>query len=390
MSTLLGFAFPTENGAYDALPVLRDLQHHHQLGVEDAEIVVHAQDGASRVEEVTSLVSDGAWGGAFWGLLGGLIHRHRDVGIDHDFIREVEGKVQPGHSALFMHVREVDIDHVLSALRPYEPEVLQTSLSAEQEAQLRDALHSHRSAAVVAAPAAAENGATLHVSTPTEVLAPLEPGFRYLFDNSVDAVQNWRFVGGGGFAVVDGALEVQPGNDWGLLYYTAETFGDFALRMDVRLDRIDSDSGVFVRFRDPSKPVPDRVDPTIAYAYDKEQWVADTTGFEVQIDELARGSDDEREEHRTGAIYDVPVGSGVGEQQYEHKAVLTPSVWHQLEILVNDNTYQVNLDGTPTTAFTNADPLRGQPPRDDAASGYIGLQSFLGHVAFRSVRIKTT
>jgi uncharacterized membrane protein len=390
MSTLLGFAFPTENGAHEVLPVIKDLQHHHQLNVEDAEIVAHAQDGTPRVEEVTSLVTEGAWGGAFWGLLGGLIHRHRDVGIDHDFIREVEGKVLPGHSALFMHVREVDIDHVLAALEPYEPEVLQTSLSAEQEALLREALHGHRTAAVVDRPAAVENGATLLVSTSTEVLGPLEPGFRYLFDNSVDALQNWRFVGGGSFAVVDGALEAQPGNDWGLLYYAAETFGDFTLRLDVRLDRIESDSGVFVRFRDPSKPVPNRQDPTIAYAYDKEQWVADNTGFEVQIDELARGSNDEREEHRTGAIYDIPVGVGIGQQQYEHKAALTPSVWHQLEILVRDNSYQVNLDGTLTTAFTNTDPLRGQPPSDDPASGYIGLQSFLGHVAFRSVRIKTT
>ena len=120
------------------------------------------------------------------------------------------------------------------------------------------------------------------------------------------------------------------------------------------------------------------------------KWVADNTGFEVQIDELARGSDEEREEHRTGAIYDIPVGVGLGQQQYEHRAALSPGVWHQLEILVRDNTYQVTLDGTPTTAFTNTDPLRGQPARADTACGYIGAQSFLGHVAFRSVRIKTT
>jgi hypothetical protein len=289
-----------------------------------------------------------------------------------------------------MHVRDVNIDHVLPALEPYQPEVLQTSLSAEQEGRLRAALHGARSEAVVGAPAMAENGAAVPASTAPDGLAPLEPGFRYLFDNTANTLQNWRFVGGGGFAVVDGALEAQPGDDWGVLYYAAETFGDFALRLDVRLDRIDSDSGVFVRFRDPSKPVPNRLDPTIAYPYDKEQWVADNTGFEVQIDELARGSHEEREEHRTGAIYDIPVGPALDQQQYEHRAALTPGAWHQLEILVHHNTYQVNLDGTLTTAFINTDPLRGQPPTPDAASGYIGLQSFLGHVAFRSVRIKTT
>jgi hypothetical protein len=287
-----------------------------------------------------------------------------------------------------MHVRDVNIDHVLQALEPYHPEVLQTSLSAEQAARLREALDGAPSESVMAGASAVVDGGA--ASPAPDVLAPLEPGFKYLFDNTADTVQNWRFTGGGGFAIVDGALEAQPGDDWGLLYYTAETFGDFTLRLDVRLDRIDSDSGVFVRFRDPSKPVPDRLDSTIAYPYNKEQWVADNTGFEVQIDELARGSDEEREEHRTAAIYDIPVGPGLGQQQYEHRAALTPGVWHHLEILVNDNTYQVNLDGTRTTAFTNTDPLRGQPPTADAASGYLGLQSFLGHVAFRSVRIKTT
>jgi len=345
---------------------------------------VAGQDGQPRVQQATSLVAEGVWGGGFWGLVGGLTHRHKDLGIDDNFISDVQGKVQPGHSALFMHVRDTNLDHVLVALEPYEPELLQTSLSAEQEAQLHEALHG-------AVPAAAvENGAAVPASTVPEVLAPLEPGFRYLFDNTANTVHNWRFVGGGGFAVVDGALVAEPGDDWGLLYYSAETFDDFALRLDLRLDRIDSDSGVFVRFRDPSKPVSDRLDATVAYPYQKEQWVADNTGFEVQIDELARGSDEEREEHRTGAIYDIPVGAGLGEQQYEHRAALSPGVWHQLEILVRDNTYQVTLDGTPTTAFTNTDPLRGQPARADTACGYIGLQSFLGHVAFRSVRIKTT
>ena len=241
------------------------------------------------------------------------------------------------------------------------------------------------SALVEAGPAVPESTAIVA----TDGLAPLESGFRYLFDNTANTAEDWRFVGGGSFAVVDGALEAQPGEDFGVLYYAAETFGDFDLRLDFRLDQIDSDSGVFVRFRDPLKPVPDRGDPAIAHPYDRQQWVAVDTGFEVQIDELARGGDDERDEHRTGAIYDIPVGPGPGQQQYERGSALTPGTWHQLEIVVRDDTYQVNLDGTPTTSFTNTDPFRGQPARPEASSGYIGLQAFLGRVAFRSVRIRT-
>jgi hypothetical protein len=230
-------------------------------------------------------------------------------------------------------------------------------------------------------PAAAESAA--------EGPAPDEAGFRYLFDNTPNTVEDWRFVGGGSFAIVDGALETQPGEDWGVLYYATETFGDFDLRLDFRLDQVDSDSGVFVRFRDPLQPVPDHVDSSVAHPYDKQQWVAVNTGFEVQIDELARGADEERDEHRTGAIYDIPIGAGPGQQQYQRAEALTPDTWHHLEIAVQDNTYRVSLDGSPTSAFTNTDPYRGLPSSPHTSSGYIGLQAYLGRVAFRSVRIAT-
>jgi hypothetical protein len=225
-------------------------------------------------------------------------------------------------------------------------------------------------------------------------LPSLETGFRYLFDNTASTFKDWRFVGGGSFAFVDGTLEAQPGEDFGVFYYAAETFGDFDLRLEFRLDQIDSDSGVFVRFREPLQPIPDRFDPALAQPYDKPQWVAVHTGFEVQIDELARGGEAERDEHRTGAIYEIPIGPEPGQQRYlrERGSALTPGTWHQLEIGVRDNTYEVSLDGTPTTSFTNTDPSRGQPASaasPAAPSGYVGLQSFLGRVAFRSVQIRT-
>jgi hypothetical protein len=87
--------------------------------------------------------------------------------------------------------------------------------------------------------------------------------------------------------------------------------------------------------------------------------------------------------------YDIPIGAGPGQQQYQREAALTPDTWHQLEIAARDNTYRVNLDGSPTSAFTNADPYRGLPSSPQTSSGYIGLQAYLGRVAFRSVRIRT-
>jgi uncharacterized membrane protein len=412
MSTLVVLAFPTESGAQDVLNVINDLQRQHLITLDDAATVVRDQDGKPRVKQATSLVGEGASDGVFGGmhffgflsfmpLLGmavgavadALHGKSTDVGIDERFIRDVRQKIKPGESGLFLLVREVQLDRVLPALELYHPEVLQTSLSPEQEARLREALRSAPSEAVVTASAVVEAGAPepqpAENVAPIEERAALEPGFKYLFDNTQDTFAKWRFVGGGSFALVDGALEVRPGDDFGVLYYAAETFGDCDLRLDFRLDRIDSDSGVFVRFRDPLGPVPDRDDPAIVHEYERPQWVAVNTGFEVQIDELARGSDEERDEHRTGAIYDIPVGTEPGQQQYEHAEALTPETWHQLEIEVRESTYSVKLDGTQTSRFTNTDSFRGLPPTADASSGYIGLQAFLGQVAFRNVRVRT-
>jgi uncharacterized membrane protein len=233
MSTLVVLAFPTERGAQDVLTVVRDLQRQHLITIDDAATVVRGHDGKPRVEQATSLVGEGAWGGAFWGLLFGLIFfvpvlgiaigaaagalmgKFNDVGIDDRFIRDVKEKIKPGQSGLFLLVRDVTLDRVLPAVEPYHPEVLQTSLSKEQETRLREALGDTPTEAVVAGAAVVEGEAA-------EGLAPDESGFRYLFDETTNSIENWKFVGGGGFVVRDGALEVQPGDDFGVLYYAAE------------------------------------------------------------------------------------------------------------------------------------------------------------------------
>jgi uncharacterized membrane protein len=92
-------------------------------------------------------------GGAFWGLLIGLLFfapwlgaamgalggalggKMTDVGIDDKFIKQVGGSIQPGNSALFMLVRSATTDRVLKQLHDFPGvHVLRTSLSVEQEA----------------------------------------------------------------------------------------------------------------------------------------------------------------------------------------------------------------------------------------------------------------
>lgn len=211
----------------------------------------------------------------------------------------------------------------------------------------------------------------------------LAAGTKALFDGTERTFRNWKAAGRGTFALIDGAIVAEPGGDLGLLYYAADQFDNFKLSLQFRLDRRDDNSGVFVRSRDPGRPVPDRNNPAVTYAYDNPAYVPVTTGYEIQIDEQARP--DGFAQHRTGAIYNVPVGTGPNEQDYRMPAPVAAGVWHDLEITVVNDTFTVRLDGELVTKFTNHDPYRGLSFSQDPHSGFVGLQAHTGRVSFRSI-----
>ena len=233
-----------------------------------------------------------------------------------------------------------------------------------------------------------------------------ESGFVALFDGTEASFANWQVAGRDGFALVDGIIETRPGgDDLGLLYYAPRTFSDFILRLQFRVADPADNAGVHLRFRDPRLPLPAEVltAPGAALAFpnrsayaDNGAWLAVDTGFEVQIDEEAGGrpdgsTPDGLDQHRTGAIYDVPLGEAPGEQVYQRGPELVPGHWNDLEIEVRGNTYTARLNGQRTSVFTNVDPRRGLSTREEATSGYIGVQSIWfnpGHVDFRNIRIK--
>jgi uncharacterized membrane protein len=174
MSELVVLAFPEAHGAERALAEIGRLQREQLIVLEDAATVTREGDGKPKVKQATSLVGAGAWGGAFWGMLIGLLFfmpwlglaigavtgalagKFTDFGIDDQFIREVQAKIQPGQSALFLLVRQVTTDKVIDALRPYGPEVLRTSLSKEQEQKLRDAMGAYEAWPAEPAPPSTE------------------------------------------------------------------------------------------------------------------------------------------------------------------------------------------------------------------------------------------
>jgi len=221
---------------------------------------------------------------------------------------------------------------------------------------------------------------------PHPVAPPAEAGFSYLFDGTQQSFRQWQKAPGQGtFSLIDGEIVAYPrNNEFALLYYAPETFSDFVLRLQFRLDDVNFNSGVFVRFNDPLKP-PNSIknDPRVI---GNKAWVAVLTGFEVQIDEQA--IPDNLDKHRTGAIYDIEIGAGLGQQNYQRGPVIQAGQWNDYEIEVVNNTYRVRLGNQQTTTFTNTDVNRGKPASQDPLSGYIGVQAHTGLVAFRRIRIK--
>ena len=161
MADLIVFAFDNEGGAAEMRDELISLQKQQLIELEDAAVVVRRQDGKVKVKQVASLAGAGALGGAFWGMLIGLLFWApwlglaigavtgavagglTDIGVDDKFIKEVGNTIEPGHSALFILVRKATGDKVVEHVKKFNPTVLQTSLSEEDEAKLRETFSAH-------------------------------------------------------------------------------------------------------------------------------------------------------------------------------------------------------------------------------------------------------
>lgn len=157
MSELVVLAFDNQEGALQARDKLLDIQKRRMLQLADAAVVIRREDGKVKVKQLTDLVGSGAFGGAFWGLLIGLLFAVpwmglavgaaagvtigglTDHGVDDKFIKEVAETIQSGHSALFLLIHMTDLKTWLDELKEFNPTVLQTSLSEEDEAKLREA-----------------------------------------------------------------------------------------------------------------------------------------------------------------------------------------------------------------------------------------------------------
>jgi uncharacterized membrane protein len=155
---LIAIAYPDEATAERVRAELAQAGKEYLVELHDAVVVVREGDGKVKLRQAYSTAGVGAAGGAMWGGLIGLLFlaplfgmaigaatgavfgKMSDVGVNDNFMKELGSKLTPGGAALIALGRSDAPERVLERLRPFGGEVIQTSLSDEDEAQLRAAL----------------------------------------------------------------------------------------------------------------------------------------------------------------------------------------------------------------------------------------------------------
>jgi len=192
-------------------------------------------------------------------------------------------------------------------------------------------------------------------------------GWRQLF-NGKD-LTGWKHVGPGEQYVEDGLIKSHGG--MGLLYWTAEKFGNCTIRVVFRMRDENSNSGVFIRI--PIEP--------------REEWMPVHYGFEVQIDNKPELSDED-DYHYTGMLYSLTKPLA--------KSGKPGPEWNTMEITLDGSRTIVYVNGVKVTDYKEGDPVpdrkfdfepfRGQRPD----FGYIGIQNHSDKdvVFFKEVSVK--
>ena len=157
MSELIVIGYDTPDKAEEARADLMSMAGEYLVDVADAVVAVADSKGNVKLNQMVNMWTAGAAGGAFWGLLVGLIFFNpllgvavgagagalsgalTDYGINDDFMKGVGSVLQPGQAALFMMVRTNASDKVIERLGEHGGRVLRTNLDTDAENHLRRA-----------------------------------------------------------------------------------------------------------------------------------------------------------------------------------------------------------------------------------------------------------
>ena len=158
MADLVIIAYDSVETAQAARAKLMELQGRYLIELGDAVVAEREADGGVKLHQPVNLTAVGAASGGMWGALIGLLFlnpllgaavgagagalsgKFTDLGINDQFMKDTAAALAPGSAALCLLVRKVTADKVLPEMAHFGGKVLQTSLSAEQEAKMEAAL----------------------------------------------------------------------------------------------------------------------------------------------------------------------------------------------------------------------------------------------------------
>jgi uncharacterized membrane protein len=158
VSNLIAIAYPDTATAEEARAELVRATREHLVQLQDAVVVVHEPDGKIKLHQAVSATGMGAAGGAMWGGLIGLLFlaplfgmavgaasgalggKLSDTGVNDNFMKELGAKLPPGGAALIALGESQARDKLIERMQPFGGEIIQTSLSTEEEERLQTAL----------------------------------------------------------------------------------------------------------------------------------------------------------------------------------------------------------------------------------------------------------
>lgn len=166
MSELVVFGYDSHAQAEEARTGLFKLSKEYLVSVNDAVVATAEPDGQIKLHQMVNLWAMGASGGAFWGLLAGILFFNpligvaagaasgalagalSDYGINDGFMKDVASVLQPGQAALFVLAERASSDRVIEAMAVHGGRVLRTNLDRSQEQKLREIFDGARKAGI--------------------------------------------------------------------------------------------------------------------------------------------------------------------------------------------------------------------------------------------------
>jgi uncharacterized membrane protein len=161
MADLIVVSFDNEFKAEKVRLDMMRMQREHLIDLDEAAVVVHKSGGGIRLHHNQHFTVPGMLTGGFVGTLAGLIVFNpvlalfgmvtgtglgaiigalKEVGIDDDFMKDIASHLKPGTSALFILAKKATPEQIVAELKRYEGQIIQTSLSHEDQTRLREAL----------------------------------------------------------------------------------------------------------------------------------------------------------------------------------------------------------------------------------------------------------